>query len=149
MTYKTRTAYISVSFGRRKFIDREIRTVIETLNCFNIRSFVFVDKYNFAPHEEKQMMQQAMRDIEQCDLLLAETSDKAIGIGVEVGYAKAKGKPVLYLRHQNAVHSTTVSGISDLNILYLDCDDLKQQLAGVLPQILETLQSGDAAIRTY
>jgi len=67
------------------------------LNCFKIQPFVFVDNYAFSPAREKQMMQQAMNDIDRCDLLIAKTSDKGIGIGIEVGYAKAK-KQTRYLR---------------------------------------------------
>jgi 2'-deoxynucleoside 5'-phosphate N-hydrolase len=40
------------------------------------------------------MMRQAFAAIDKNDLLIAETTDKAIGIGIEVGYAKAKGKPI-------------------------------------------------------
>ena len=87
------------------------------------------------------MMQQAMRDIDHCDVLIAETSHKGIGIGIEVGYAKAKGKPVIYLRHQDAEHSTTVSGISDFQIAYSDTNDLQKQLCGILKGIVLTNSS--------
>lgn len=82
-------------------------------------------------------MQQAMKDIDRCDLLIAETSDKGIGIGIEVGYAKAKNKPVIYVRHNTAEHSATVSGISDFQIVYVDAEDLKKQLSGVLKLLSE------------
>ena len=41
-------------------------------------------------------MKQATADIDKCDILIAETSDRGIGIGIEVGYAKAKKKPIFY-----------------------------------------------------
>ena len=107
-----------------------------TIRQFNIDPFVFVDQHQFKPDEEKQMMQQAMKDIEDCDILIAETSYKAIGIGIEAGYAKAKGKPVIYLRHKDAEHSTTVSGISDYQIIYTDTNDLKSKLKTICSQIL-------------
>lgn len=81
------------------------------------------------------MMQQAMASIDDCDLLIAETSEKAIGIGIEVGYAIAKGKQVIYIRNKNAEHSTTVSGTSDFQIVYDDANDLEQQLNSVLNKI--------------
>lgn len=121
-------AYISVSFSKRQTLNREINVICETLAAFKITPFVFVDNYNFHPSEEEQMMQQAMKDIDDCDILLAETSDKAIGTGIEAGYAKAKQKPVIYLRSNDAEHSTTLSGISDHHIIYLDACDLEKQL---------------------
>ena len=53
------------------------------------------------------MMDHAMRDIKNSKVLIAETTYKGIGIGIEVRYAKAKGIPVIYLRQKNAEHSTT------------------------------------------
>jgi 2'-deoxynucleoside 5'-phosphate N-hydrolase len=125
-------AYISVSFSKRKFLDREIKTIIDSLNELEISPFVFVDNYKFNLDKERQMMEQAMVDIDNCDILIAETSDKGIGIGIEVGYAKAKGKLLIYLRQIDAEHSTTVSGISDHKIVYVDTIDLKKQLSETL-----------------
>ena len=73
-----------------------------------------------------------MAEIDRCDLLIAETSEKGIGIGIEVGYARAKGKPVIYCRHQEAEHSTTVSGMSDFQLVYQDTEDLKTKLNTIL-----------------
>ncbi len=128
-------AYIAISFSRRKLMDKEIAAIIGILDEFKIASFVFVDHYKFDLSEERQMMQQAMAEMDNCDLLLAETSEKGIGIGIEVGYAKAKGKPVIYLRQQDAEHSSTVSGISDFQIIYLDIIELKKKLADILREI--------------
>lgn len=128
-------AYIAVSYSKRKLVDKEIALIIETLNTFDISSFVFVDNYKFDISQEKQMMLQAMTDIENCDILIAETSEKGIGIGIEVGFAKAKGKIVIYVRRQNAEHSTTVSGISDFQIVYSNSEDLKIKLIDTLNQL--------------
>lgn len=132
-------AYISVSFSKRKLVDQEIKAITNTLNEHQISSFVFVDNYKFGLTEERQMMKQAMADIDNCDILIAETSDKAIGIGIEVGYAKAKGKTVIYLRKKEEEHSTTVSGISDFQIVYRDTNDLKNQLANTLSKMKKTI----------
>lgn len=128
-------AYISVSFNKRKLLDKELTAIITTLKEFGIAAFVFVDHYKFELSEERQMMELAMKDIDNCDLLIAETSYKGIGIGVEAGYAKAKNKPVIYLRQTDAAHSTTVSGISDSQIIYSDSGDLAKQLALILDNL--------------
>ncbi len=111
--------------------------IIFTLNGFNIKPFVFVDHYDFDLSEERQMMQQAMKDIGHCDLLLAEVSEKAIGVGIEVGYAKAKEKPVIYLCQRNAPHSTTGSGISDFQIVYESTNELQLQLSETITRIVQ------------
>ncbi|MBN9295950.1 MAG: nucleoside 2-deoxyribosyltransferase [Filimonas sp.] len=129
-------AYVSISFSNKQLLSTTLHAITETLSQFNIAAFVFVNNYSFKHTDEKQMMQQAMRDIDDCNLLIAEVSDKGIGIGVEVGYAKGKGKPVIYLRHTDAEHSTTVSGISDFHIIYADNADLQVQLSNILRSLV-------------
>jgi nucleoside 2-deoxyribosyltransferase len=130
-------AYISISYNKRHELNNELQSIIETLKESYIKPFVFVDNFKFSPGKEKEMMQQAIVSIDDCDLLIAETSDKGIGIGVEVGYAKAKGKPVIYMRNKKAEHSTTVSGISDFQVIYDDIKDLKEQFIIVLSRVIE------------
>ena len=131
-------AYISVSFSKRKSVEKEIAALVNTLNDFKISAFVFVDNYKFESNQEQQMMATAMSDIDNCDILIAETSDKAIGVGIEAGYAKAKNKIVIYIRRIDKEHSTTVSGISNFQIIYRDTTDLKKQLSEVLLKIKQT-----------
>ena len=129
-------AYISISYNKRQELDDELQSIIDTLKKFHIKPFVFVDNFKFSSDQEKEMKRQAIFSIDDCDLLIAETSDKAIGIGIEVGYAKAKGKPVIYMRNKNAEHSTTVSGISDFQIIYDDIKDLREKLTSVVSRII-------------
>ncbi len=124
--------YISCSFSMRKTLEREITIIKETITSRHCKPFVFIENYQFTVEQEKEMMQKALEDIDNSWCLFAETTDKGIGIGIEAGYAKAKGKPVIYLRHINAEHSTTLSGIADFAIIYSDLNDLKKQIQEVL-----------------
>ena len=51
---KYKSAYISVSYSKRKSLDKELNAMTEGLNTFNITSFVFVDHYRFDANEERQ-----------------------------------------------------------------------------------------------
>lgn len=119
-------------------MDKELAAIVKTLNGYGMAAFVFVDHYTFNPGQEQEMMAKAMAHINDCDILIAETSEKGIGIGVEAGYAKAKNKTVIYIRHTGKEHSTTVSGISDFRIFYNDIGDLEKQLAAILAKIKQT-----------
>lgn len=121
-------AYISISFNQRKSLDKVVKAIKETLVLLNIQPFVFVDNYNFDKTQEKEMMTTAFTEIGKADLLIAEVSDKAIGIGVEVGYARAMGIPAIYIRNKTSEHSTTVSGACNHSIIYHNENDLKQEL---------------------
>lgn len=71
-----------------------------------------MDKYNFKPNQEKEMMKVAFEEIDSSDFLIAELTTKSIGVGIEIGYAFAKKKPIFYLRKKDSEYSTTASGCS-------------------------------------
>jgi nucleoside 2-deoxyribosyltransferase len=132
-------AYVSVAFDKRKELNEVINSISSVLLSLKIEPFVFVDKFHFSPAQEKEMMSQAMKSIDECNLLIAETSGKAIGVGVEAGYAKAAGKPLIYVRNKTAEHSTTISGISDYLVIYNDCKDLEEKLTHILIRVFKQL----------
>lgn len=78
-------AYISCSFAKRKELDQTVESIKNTLLSQGYFPWVFVDNYTFTLEQEKERMHQAMQDIEASVFLLAETSDKGIGIGIEGG----------------------------------------------------------------
>lgn len=129
-------AFISVSFKNRKLLSSEIDTIIKVLTENSIDALVFVDTYRFQISQQKEMMLKAFEEIGNSDILIAETSEKGIGIGVEVGYAKGKGKTVIYLRQKDTEHSTTVAGSSDFQIIYSDSNDLRVQLLEIILMIM-------------
>ncbi|WP_213190350.1 hypothetical protein [Cloacibacterium caeni] len=125
-------AYISISFSKKNELEKEVQAIKNALGKFGISGFVFVDEYQFSAKEEKEMMQKAMEDVEKSAILIAEVSEKGIGIGIEVRYAKAKNIPVIYVRNSSSEHSTTVSGIADFKIIYENEIDLEEKLEKII-----------------
>lgn len=117
-------------------MDEVLQQIVEILTENGITGHVFVDEYVFQPGHEADMMQRACEMISQSDFVIAEVTHKAIGIGVEVGYAIGVGKPVIYIRHVDAEHSTTVAGISTRQLVYA----APQELAQSLPPVIEDLR---------
>ena len=128
-------AYLAISYQNRKKLSAEIESIKNVLTPFQISLFVFVDQYQFTKEEEKQMMQHAFTEISSSDLLIAEVSEKAIGVGIEIGYAAALNKPILYLRNINTEHSTTASGTAGYSVIYQKPEDLSKQLGIILEQL--------------
>jgi nucleoside 2-deoxyribosyltransferase len=128
-------AYLSIGYQNRKHRAPEIDIIQKILAGFHIQLFVFVDCYRFAASEEKLMMQKAFTEIGSSDLLIAEVSEKAIGVGIEIGYAIAKNKPVIYLRNENAEHSTTAAGSAQYVIVYKDIEQLAEKIALVISSL--------------
>ena len=78
------------------------------------------------------MMHRVFEDIDASDLLIAEVSHKAIGVGIEAGFAAAKGIPVIYLRQSGAEYSTTLGGLASHAVIYTSPGDLHTLLPSVL-----------------
>ena len=125
-------AYIGISFKNRKKLDREIEVLKNILQNHDIQPLVFVDEYIFDPEQEKEMMAQAAKDISESSLLIAELTEKAIGVGLEVGYAAALKIPVVYLKQKDAEYSKTVGGLSTEVISYKDVNDLEEKVSEYL-----------------
>lgn len=121
-------AYLAISIKNRTLLDPQVTAIQETLSTAGISLFIFVDQYHFTAEQEKEMMQLAFKEIDASDILIAELSEKAVGVGIEAGYALAKGKQLWYIRSRTAPHSTTVSGAAHQNFLYDDADDLGSQI---------------------
>ena len=111
-------AYFAISYSNRKQFDKEVESLQNLFNKNNIELLVFVDKYDFKANQEKEMMKVAFEEIDGSDFLIAELSTKSIGVGIEIGYAFAKEKPIFYLRKKDSKYSTTASGCSNYLIEY-------------------------------
>jgi nucleoside 2-deoxyribosyltransferase len=120
--------YLAISYSNRKKFDKEVDSLKEFFFNKEIDLLVFVDNYNFKPNEEQLMMQTAFKEIDSCDLLIAELTTKSIGVGIEIGYAFAKQIPIIYLHKENAEYSTTASGSANHNIMYHNETDLIKKI---------------------
>lgn len=120
--------YFGISLSRRKFFDDEIKAVSRCLEAYGLGIHVFVDNHVYNDTQEKQMMADAFEEIQNSDFVIVELSHKAIGVGVEVGYARACNKRIVYLKKSEAAYSTTVGGCSDLIIEYDSEEELEHKL---------------------
>ena len=121
-------AYLAISYSNRKLFDIEIDCLKSLFSEYKIELLVFVDKYNFNPNQETEMMKTAFKEIDSSDFLIAELTTKSIGVGIEIGYSFAKKKPIIYLRKIGSEYSTTASGSSDFIIEYENEFDLIEKM---------------------
>lgn len=128
-------AYLAISYSSRKLFDKEVKSLIDLCKKNRIELLSFVDKYNFKEGEEIEMMKTAFFEIDKSDFLIAELTTKSIGVGIEIGYAKAKEKPIVYLRNEHSNFSSTAYGSSSFNIVYKDENDLIELMKNVLKEL--------------
>lgn len=124
--------YFAISYSNRYLFDTEIESLQSFFSKKNIELLVFVDKYHFKTNQEQEMMRLAFKEIDSSDVLIAELTTKSIGVGIEIGYAFANKKPIIYLRKQHAAYSTTTAGCATHNIIYKNEVDLVKQLNSII-----------------
>ncbi len=86
-------------------------------------------------------MQKTFEMIDSCDLVVTELSQKGVGLGIEAGYAYAKGIPVVTIAKQGRDISETLGGISEEVVFYDDVEGLEPFFADLL-QILTSRPVG-------
>lgn len=118
-------AYIAIKFYRdfrNKQIVEQLTKVLEKKGyetiCL-IRDDEKEGKVKFSP---KELMELAFRRIDSCQLVIVEFSEKGVGLGIEAGYAYAKGIPVITIAKKGSDVSETLKGISKKVIIYDDID---------------------------
>lgn len=124
-------AFISYSYADRnefKDLDKKLRFLL-LKNKIDSYSFVFDFKERVS---NKILMSEALRLIDESDILIVELSYKSIGVGLEAGFAKAKGKKIIYIHRFGSEISNTVDGICDILIEYKNTNDLLEQVGDFL-----------------
>ena len=83
---------------------------------------------HFTPDE---LMRHTFTTLRACKLVVVDLSEKGVGIGIEAGYATARGIPVITLAPAGADVSETLSGISQSVFWYHNWDELNWFLGEV------------------
>jgi nucleoside 2-deoxyribosyltransferase len=68
-------------------------------------------------------------EIDICDLIIVELSEKGVGVGIEAGYAYARQIPIITLARQGSDISATLHGISSTIYAYPSYDALDRWLS--------------------
>lgn len=76
---------------------------------------------HFTPAE---LMQRSFAELDASDLIVVELTEKGVGVGIEAGYAYAKGILIITIARKGADVSITLQGISQQVFWYNDFDDL-------------------------
>jgi nucleoside 2-deoxyribosyltransferase len=116
--------YFSVSYiYRDEYLEIYKKLKILLKEKYNIELYAFVFEY-LGNIEDHTLMKVAFSEMDKSDMIIAEVSHKSIGVGVETGYLKAKGKKVIYL-HKNGVEiENIINGISDYVVDYSNPEDI-------------------------
>ena len=111
---------VKAYLGIKYHADHRNRAVIEGLSevlagCGMTTSCAVRDleRWGEVELEPRDLMQRTFDLIDGCDLVIIELSEKGVGLGIEAGYAYAKGIPVVTIAKRGSDISETLRGISE------------------------------------
>ena len=78
-----------------------------------------------------ELMRRTFAEIDSSNLVVIDLTEKGVGIGIEAGYAHAKGIPIVVIAPHGADISTTLRGIVRAVIVYDDLEKLGENLIGI------------------
>ena len=80
-------------------------------------------KYGEVEVSSKSLMAEyAFPEMEKCDMLIVEFSEKGVGLGVGAGYAFAKNIPIYIIAKTGSDISSTIGGLAK-EIIFYDKED--------------------------
>lgn len=128
-------AYFAIKF-RPDYRDREwINEISESLLSVGIETSVMVRDHEMwgenrlSPHE---LMQRTFEEINVADFIIIEFSEKGVGLGIEAGYAFAVCKPIIVVAKYGSEISTTLQGIAQHVIFYVDTCSIGRLIVNTL-----------------
>jgi 2'-deoxynucleoside 5'-phosphate N-hydrolase len=77
-------------------------------------------------------MRASFEAIDGSDVMVIDLTEKGVGIGIEAGYAHARGLPITTIAEAGADISETLRGISERVIIYPHAGDLAPLLFAAL-----------------
>lgn len=83
-----------------------------------------LEKWGQLKFDSFTLMRKAFHEIDKSDLIVIDLTEKGVGIGIEAGYAFAKGKSILTIAKTGSHISTTLQGISQTVLFYSSLDDV-------------------------
>jgi nucleoside 2-deoxyribosyltransferase len=131
------SAYVAMAVKSREKLSPVIEAIKQVLKFYDVEPIIFVDRYSFSSADHAAMMELALHTLDHTDFVIAEVSEQAIGVGIEVGYAAAKKKPIIYIRRADAEFSTTVGGIATHTVSYSTETELHTKLSHTIEQLMK------------
>jgi len=122
-------------FMTATFKDGENQLEIEHL-CFLIKESGFqdfcfirdIENYQKMFDDPKELMNKSKEEIEKCDVLLIDMTNKPTGRAIEAGIAFAQNKKIISIMKKGTQIKDTVRGISNIIIEYDQIEDIVKPL---------------------
>ncbi len=109
----------------------EIERMCEIIKNSGFTDFCFirdVENYQKVFHDPKELMNRAREEINKCDALLFDASEKSTGRAIEAGIAFSLRKKIIVIMKEGTMIKDTLRGVADAVITYAKIDDIQSDL---------------------
>lgn len=123
----TKQAYIGIKYYEDNRNQPEITQLSRQLEQSGYKTVCIardVEKWGAVHLPPPELMQHTFTEIDRADLIVMEMSEKGVGLGIEAGYAYAKGKYLLIVLKNERELSSTMAGIASKIIRYQSLEQL-------------------------
>ena len=123
------TVFLSIKFTQDEGYRKWGETLIGALEKAGVEVLCLVEEEKWGACPVDHPVREAYRRIDQSDFLIVDaTGGTGFGMGTEVGYATARGKPVVLICPQKTKLKLTREDAADVVIKFKTLDDLSNQL---------------------
>ena len=130
-------AFLSIKFWGDDRNRQDVEGVISAIEKASLEVYCFrrdAEKWGETEFEPEETMNTTFNEIRQSDFLIADVDDWPIGVGVEAGYAYAKGIPVICICSVDKKVANTIAGLADHVVRYQNSSDMSKQLTPLFAQ---------------
>ncbi len=129
---KSYFAHKFYSDGRNKKL---IEDISESLKENDVETVIMArdfEEWGNKTYSPKELMELSFKQIDDCDSLILEFSEKGTGLGIEAGYAYAKNKPIYVIAKFGSEISATLKGIAASIIFYSDPKEIGKKIKEII-----------------
>jgi nucleoside 2-deoxyribosyltransferase len=127
-------AYIAIKYhadNRNRECIEAIAAALEERDYQTVCIVRDVEDWGRAQLSPEALMVRSFEEIDSSDLVVVDLTEKGVGLGIEAGYAHARGIPVVTIARRGADISQTLQGISHQVLWYEGWDDLKRVVSEI------------------
>ena len=120
-------AYFGIKYHEDNRNRGEIDSLSSALRNAGIETICIVrdvEKWGDVQLSSQELMKITFDEIDKSDFVILEMTEKGVGLGIEAGYAIAKGKPVIVLTKEVQKLSNTMQGIANVVIQYSQPEEI-------------------------
>jgi len=132
---KPKKAFLSIKYHKDNGNRAIIESICEALSAVGFNTSVVVrdiEDWGEINLSSQELMKRSFNLIDKCQVVFVECSQKGMGVGIEAGYAFARGKPIVVLAKKGTELSNTLSGIANEVFYYSHPSELSVLIESLL-----------------